>query len=98
MRRPRTTAVWPTAGAVPSLREVVSSSAAQRNSFFSPRIITAWRNEVISHDSPKPEELMKRSRLNDSVGVFLQQILDFVRTGLLAHQVDELDDGGLREG
>ena len=41
-------------GAVPSLREVVSSSAAQRNS-FSPRIITAWRNEVISHDSPKPE-------------------------------------------
>ena len=73
IRRPRTTAVWPTAGGVPPAREVVKSRAAQRNSFLRPRIITAWRNEVISQDRPNPEELMKRSRLKDSVGSFLSR-------------------------
>ena len=64
-----------------------SERAAQRKQLFSPRIITAWRNEVISHDRPKPDELMKRSRLGQG-GVFLQQVFDFGRAGLFAHQVD----------
>jgi hypothetical protein len=45
------------------LRELVSSRAAQRKSFFRQSSMTAWRNEVISWLSPKPEELMSRIRL-----------------------------------
>ena len=43
----------PTAGASPATRDVVSSSADQRNNFFRPSIITAWRNDVIWLARPK---------------------------------------------
>ena len=88
MSLPRTTAVWPTAGALPPVRDVVMSNAAQRNSFLRPRIITAWRNEVISQDRPNPEELMKRSKLKDRVGSFFSRssisaVLLWLRTRLI---------------
>ena len=89
IRRPRTTAVWPTEEGVPLLREAVSSSAAQRNSFFRPMSITAWRNEVISRDRPKPAELMRRIRLKARPASFLStssisSVLACLRTWLIS--------------
>ena len=68
IKRPRTTAILATAEGTPAARDVVISSAAQRNSFFNPIIMMAWRNEVISQLRPNPAELINRSRLKDSVG------------------------------
>ena len=89
IRRPRTTAVWPTAGGVPPAREVVSSSAAQRNSFFNPMSITAWRNEVISRVMPKPAELIRRMRLKARPASFfstssMASVLACCRTRLMS--------------
>src|SRR5659263_532765 len=66
INRPRTTAMLPTAGGAPREREVVISRADQRNSFLRPRIMIAWRKDVILQLSPNPDELIKRRRLNDS--------------------------------
>ena len=71
----------------PLPRDVLSSKAAKRKSFFKPKIMTAWRNEVTSIDRPKPAELIKRSRLNDRVGSFFRSasisaVLPWLRTRL----------------
>ncbi len=71
IKRPRITAVWPTIGLVLPYLEAVSSSAAQRKSFFKPMIITACRNEVISRALLKPAELIRRIRLKAKPASFL---------------------------
>ncbi|MNT89006.1 hypothetical protein D3C72_2296550 [compost metagenome] len=47
---------------------------------------------MISHDRPKPDELMKRSRLKDSVGSFLSKssisaVLACLRTKLMSWMI-----------
>jgi len=90
IRRPRTTAVVPTAGDTPlAAAEVVISKAAHLKSFFRPSSITACLNEVISVRSPNPAELMKRSRLNERVGSRLSTssisaVLACLRTRLIS--------------
>ena len=88
INRPRTTAVWPTEDGAAPVRAAVSSRAAQRNSFFSPSSITAWRKEVISRFSPNPAELMRRMRLNARPASFfstssISSVLACLRTRLM---------------
>ena len=90
--RPRTTAVWPTDEGMPLWREVVSSRAAQRNSFFSPSSITAWRNEVISRAMPKPDELINLIRLKAKPASFfssasISSVLACARTKLIRPKI-----------
>ncbi|MNV46956.1 hypothetical protein D3C71_1388040 [compost metagenome] len=71
------------------MRDAVSSSAAQRNSFLSPINITACRKDVISRFSPKPAELMMRIRLNASPASFfstssMSSVLACLRTWLMS--------------
>lgn len=68
--RPRTIAVVVPVGAPPS-RDLASSIDAQRKRRWRPKIMTACRIDVISHDRPMLHALMARNRLNATDGSLL---------------------------